>query len=114
MPATLDRRPVTESILRRDLEAIGVERGTALHFAESLVEKRRVTTVRFPRLEAGERRWVELPNVADDNDRHFPNVGAQFLATGRATSGRVGEAQAFYFRMRDLVGVARAYFERML
>lgn len=71
-------------------------------------------TVRFLRLTGGRREWVEVPNVADDLDTHFPVIGAQYLAAGRALEGTVGEAKAGYFRMRDLVDFARDYFHRML
>jgi aminoglycoside 3-N-acetyltransferase len=93
------------------LLGVGFNRCTALHFAESLVARRRVMTVRFPRLEGGRRKWVEVPNVADDNNRHFPVIGAQYLAARRATEGKVGEADAVCARMRDLVDFAREYFE---
>ena len=96
------------------LLGVGFNRCTALHFAESLVAKRRTMTVRFPRREGGRREWVEVPNVADDNDTHFPIVGAQFLSTRRATEGTVGDAKALHFRMRDLVDFARDYFGRVL
>ena len=96
------------------LLGVGFNRCTALHFAESLVAKRRTMTVRFPRLEGARRTWVEVPNVADDLDTHFPVIGAQYLSAGRAVEGTVGEAKAVYFRMRDLVGFAREYFERVL
>jgi len=96
------------------LLGVGFNRCTALHFAESLVGKRRVMTVRFPRLQGVRREWVDVPNVADDNDTHFPVIGAQYLADKRALEGSVGEAKATYFRMRDLVDFARDYFERVL
>jgi aminoglycoside N3'-acetyltransferase len=70
--------------------------------------------VRFPRFEGGVREWVEVQNVADDNDTHFPVVGAQYLSTRRAKEGTVGEAKALCLSMRDLVDFARAYFERVL
>ena len=63
-------------------------------------------TVRFPRLEGGRREWVEVPNVADDNDTHFPVIGAQYLSAEERSEGTVGEAKAMYFRMRDLVDFA--------
>ena len=96
------------------LLGVGFHRCTALHFAESLVPRRRMMMVRFLRLEGARREWVEVPNVADDHDTHFPVIGAQYLSAKRATAGRVGEAEAVYFRMRDLVDFARDYFERVL
>jgi aminoglycoside 3-N-acetyltransferase len=93
---------------------VGFNRCTALHFAESLVAKRRTMAVRFPRLEGARREWVEAPNVADDNDTHFPVIGAHYLSAGTARKGTVGEAEAVQVRMRDLVAFARDYFERVL
>ena len=96
------------------LLGVGFNRCTALHFAESLTARRRMMTVRLPRLEGVRREWVEVPNVADDHDTHFPVIGAQYLSAKRATERTVGEAAAVYFRMRDLVDFARGYFERVL
>jgi aminoglycoside 3-N-acetyltransferase len=78
------------------------------------VEKRRVTTVRFPALSNGRRVWLEAPNVADDNDTHFPIIGQQYVSAGRAQLGRIGEAQSMLFPMRDLVDFAVKYFEAAL
>ncbi len=96
------------------LLGVGFNRCSALHHAESLVERRRTTTVRFPALEGGRRVWIEAPNVADDNDVHFPVIGERYVAAGRARVGRVGEARSILFPMRDLVDFARAYFETAL
>jgi len=96
------------------LLGVGFNRCTALHFAESLVEKRRTTTSRYAVMEKGKRVWVEVPNMADDNSVHFPAVGEQYVATGKAVVGQVGEAQATLLPMRDLVEFATAYFEREL
>ena len=96
------------------LLGVGFNRCTALHFAESLVARRRVMTVRFLRPEGARREWVEVTNVGDDNGVHFPAIGEQYLSAKRATEGTVGRAKAIYFRMRDLVDFAREYFERVL
>lgn len=93
------------------LLGVGFNRCTALHFAESLTPGRRTTTVRFPRLEAGRRVWVEAQNVADDNDRHFPVIGERFLRSRPVTEGLIGEARGICFPMRELVDFARSYFE---
>lgn len=95
------------------LLGVGFNRCTALHFAESLVAKRRTTTVRFPRRVGARREWVEVPNVADDNDTHFPVIGERYRAAARATERTLGEAAALLFPMRDLVDFGRAYFERL-
>jgi aminoglycoside 3-N-acetyltransferase len=103
-----------------DLESwvllLGVEfnRCTALHFAESLVAKRRVTTVRFPALEEGRRVWIEVPNVADDNGTHFPVLGQEYVAAGRARRATIGDAPSLLFPLRDLVDFAVRYFEAVL
>ena len=96
------------------LLGVGFNRCTALHFAESLVAKRRVTKNRFPTSESGRRVWVEVPNVADDNDAHFPIIGERYVSEGRARLGTVGEAQSALLSMRDLVDCARGYFEKVL
>lgn len=96
------------------LLGVGFNRCTALHLAETLAAKRRTTTVRFPVLEEGRRVWVEVPNVADDDDTHFPRIGRAYLATGRARQGRVGRADAAFFPMQDLVRFAVDYFAEML
>lgn len=97
------------------LLGVGFNRCTALHLAETLVDKRRTTTVRFPTMRDGRRAWVEMPNVADDNDRHFPVIGQKYLAAaGKAKRGLIGEAEATLFPMRDLVRFAVGYFEAVL
>lgn len=96
------------------LLGVGFNRCSALHFAESLVEKRRTTTSRFAVLEKGQRVWVEVSNMADDNGAHFSTVGEQYVAAGKPAVGQVGEAQATLFPMRDLVKFATAYFKREL
>lgn len=96
------------------LLGVGFNRCTALHFAESLLEKRRVTTVRFPALDSGRRVWMEVPNVADDNDTFFPVIGQKFLSTGRGLQGLVGDAPSKLLSMRCLVDFAVTYFERVL
>lgn len=96
------------------LLGVGFNRCTALHYAESLAPKRRETTVRFPMLDGDQRVWREVPNVADDLDTHFPRIGEEVLATGRARRGRVGQADAILVDMRDLVDLAVGYFERVL
>lgn len=96
------------------LLGVGFNRCTALHFAESLVARRRLTNVRFPRSESGRRVWVEMPNVADDNDTHFPIVGGRFVAAGKARLGTIGEADSVLLSMRDLVDFSRAYLEQVL
>lgn len=96
------------------LIGVGFNRCTALHFAESLVEKRRVAHVRFPIEDDGRRVWIEVPNVADDNDTHFPIIGERYLATGRAREGWIGQARSALFPVRDVVDFAVTYFDAVL
>lgn len=96
------------------LLGVGFNRCSALHFAESLVENRRVMRVRFPVLERGRRVWAEHPNVADDNGTHFPLIGERYLADGRARTGSIGLARGTLFSMRDLVDHGRRYFTAVL
>jgi aminoglycoside 3-N-acetyltransferase len=97
------------------LLGVGFNRCTALHLAETMAKNRRTTTIRLPRpKDGGGLTSVEVTNVADDNDTHFPVIGAGYLAAGRTLQGPVGEAMALLFSMRDLVRFAVPYFERIL
>ena len=96
------------------LIGVGFNRCTALHFAESLVATRRVTTSRFPTLKDGQRIWVEVPDMANDNSTHFPIVGEQFVTSKMATLGSIGSAKSMLFSMRELVDFASRYFENVL
>jgi aminoglycoside 3-N-acetyltransferase len=104
----------------RDLDSwilllgVGFNRCTALHHAESLVAKRRTMKVRFASNEAGRRTCVEVMNVADDNDTHFPVIGERYVAAGRVKSGGIGDANATLFPMRDVVDFAIAYMHAAL
>lgn len=96
------------------LLGVGFNRCTALHFAESLLDKRRVTTVRFPAVDNGRRVWMEVPNVANDNDTYFPLIGQKYVSAGRARHGRIGDAHSVLFPMCDLVDFAVVHFEALL
>lgn len=96
------------------LLGVGFNRCTALHHAETLVENRRTTVVRLPSSVGGRRVWHEVPNVAEDNDAHFPVIGRRFVSSGRARVRAVGEAESTLFRARDLVDFAVEYFDRTL
>lgn len=96
------------------LLGVGFNRCTALHFAETLVGKRRTTVVRFPYREEGRRVWREVPNVANDNDTHFPVIGNRYISSGHVQAGLIGAAQSALFPIRDLVDYAVAYFKATL
>src|SRR5262245_47495885 len=94
------------------LLGVGFNRCTAFHFAESLSAKRRTMMVRFARVVDARREWLEVPNVADDLDTHFPIIGARY--GDRAARGTIGNARSTLVSMRDLVAFARAYFDQVL
>ena len=96
------------------LLGVGFNRCTALHYAETLAPKRRLQTVRFPKVEDSERVWYEVENVADDNGEHFPNIGARFREQGKVVEGSVGAAPCFLFTMSELVASALDYFDAHL
>lgn len=96
------------------LLGVGFNRCTALHFAESLVENRRLTISRFPIVKNGGRVWVEVRDMAYDNSTHFPIVGRQFVGQGKLSSGTIGCAESLLFSMRALVDFASTYFKRTL
>jgi len=96
------------------LLGVGFNRCTALHYAESLVTKHRKTEARYTAIEDGQTVWKSAPNVADDNDTHFPVIGERFMATGQARTPLVGNAPAMLFRMQELVEFACEYFEQTL
>ena len=96
------------------LLGVGFNRCTALHFAESLVDRRRVKTMRFPVLENGRRAWKEVPNVGDDNDTHFPAIGHEYASAGGVRQGTIGDARSMLFPMRGLVDFAEGRFREVL
>ncbi len=96
------------------LLGVGFNRCTALHFAESRVENRRVTRNRFPTLQHGRRVWVEVPDMANDNSTHFPVVGEQFVSSGKPARGAIGSAESILFAVQDLVDFAVTYFREQL
>ena len=96
------------------LIGVGFDRCTSLHFAESLTPGRRTTISRLPLLENGVRVWVEKPDMASDNGRHFPIVGQRFIDQGQVRRGKVGNAEALFFSTRALVDFAVGYFREAL
>lgn len=95
------------------LLGVGFNRCTALHYAETVSPKRRTTTLRFPEIKNDVRVWTEIPNVADDNDTHFPAIGKEFMETSEVAKGNIGDAPSTLFRMQDLVPFAVSYFDRI-
>jgi aminoglycoside 3-N-acetyltransferase len=78
------------------LLGVGHNRNSFLHHAETLVTGHRRKLRRFPYLVEGQRVWVEVPDVGDDNDTHFPRVGADYAAaSGIATASGIAAASGF-------------------
>ena len=96
------------------LLGVGFDRCTSLHYAESLVPRRRTTLSRFPIMQSGKRVWVEKPDMAADNGVHFPIVGKRFVEEGHVQSGKVGDAESMLFSTKTLVDFAAAYFREKL
>ena len=96
------------------LLGVGFNRCTSLHYAESLVPRRRTTTHRYPMSVNGERVWIENIDMANDDGVHFPIVGVQFAETASIRLGTVGQADSTLFSTRDLVDFAKTYFVREL
>ena len=96
------------------LLGVGFDRCTSLHYAESLVPRRRTALSRFPIVRDGKRVWVEKPDMAADNGVHFPIAGKRFIEEGHVQSGTVGEAESVLFSTKALVDFAAAYFREAL
>lgn len=96
------------------LLGVGFNRATLLHYAESLVPHGRRKMRRIPLGEGAERSWVEVPDVGDDLDTHFPALGAAFLAEEPARQGKVGAADAVLASARGLTAFAAEYLARAL
>lgn len=96
------------------LLGVGFNRATLLHYAESRVPNRREKLRRFPVGDSPDRTWLEVPDVGDDRNTHFPAIGAAYLAEGRARTGRVGAAEAVLASAADLVPFAATYLAKAL
>lgn len=96
------------------LLGVGFNRATLLHFAESTLPQRRTKIRRIPLDGEPSRRWIEVPDVGNDLDTHFPAIGDDFIAAGRARIGRVGSARSILSSSMDLVAFAQEYLNRAL
>lgn len=89
------------------LLGVGHNRNSFLHYAESLIPDHRRKLRRFPYVVNGERVWVEVPDVGDDNGRHFPGVGAEAEREGLVRTGRIGGAECRLTASGPFVDFAR-------
>ncbi|MCG3757178.1 aminoglycoside N(3)-acetyltransferase [Amycolatopsis sp. Poz14] len=96
------------------LLGVGHDRNSFLHYAESLVPHHRRKVRRFPYLVEGERVWVRTDDVGDDNGRFFPQVGAEFEATGGVRRGKIGSAECQVMDCVPFVGFARRRLAELL
>jgi aminoglycoside 3-N-acetyltransferase len=107
-----------ERLVRQDarllLLGVGFNRATLLHFAESTLPNRRTKIRRIPLDSERGRRWIEVPDVGNDLDTHFPAIGDEFVAAGRARMGLVGSARSILCASADLVAFAAEYLDRAL
>ena len=94
------------------LIGVGFNRVTLLHYAESKVANGRRKTRRFPAMRKGKRVWVEVPDVGDDLDTHFPIIGSEFEQAGHVESKRIGSADCRLMNACELVEHAVRYFEQ--
>ncbi|MCX4387537.1 AAC(3) family N-acetyltransferase [Micromonospora peucetia] len=87
----------------------GYDSNTSLHLAEwrqaTAPRTEQGASVRHP---DGGSHWLTWTDVQTDED-DFPQLGADFEATGAAASGRVGEATARLMSQRALVDFATAW-----
>ncbi|MGW7581374.1 aminoglycoside N(3)-acetyltransferase [Kitasatospora sp. NPDC054768] len=88
------------------LVGVGHNRNTFLHYAETFAPNRRLKLRRFPMAIQGERVWIEAPDVADDNDTHFPVVGREFEERAGIREVLVGEAACRLVPVRELIPFA--------
>lgn len=96
------------------LLGVGFNRAALLHYAESLVPHGRRKVRRIPIGDGADRSWVEVPDVGDDLDTHFPPLGAAVLTEGPALVGKVGGAETVLASARDLTAFASQYLARAL
>ncbi len=97
------------------LIGVGHDRNSTLHLAETRARHRRAITRKMPvARDGGDVDWIEIDDVADDNGRLFPALGAAFEARGQVRLGGIGGAEARLMAQRALVDFAVPWFEEAL
>ncbi|MEV5282920.1 AAC(3) family N-acetyltransferase [Streptomyces sp. NPDC052811] len=81
--------------------------GTAPPVTARLIPNHRRKLRRFPYVVNGERVWVEVPNVGDDNGRHFPGVGEEAEREGLIRTVRIGAAECRLMASGPFIDFAR-------
>lgn len=87
------------------LYGAGFDSCTALHLAEYRVPGLPRTTLSCAVSDDGGRRWTSYEDVDLDED-DFERIGEAFTGTGSVSTGRVGEATAHLFDLREGVAFA--------
>lgn len=96
------------------LLGVGHNRNSFLHHAESLLPVHRTKLRRFPYLVEGERVWVEAPDVGNDDNTHFPRVGADWAAQGQARRQAIGAARCELVDAVPFIDFARKRLGRLM
>jgi aminoglycoside 3-N-acetyltransferase len=91
------------------LLGVGFNRATLLHHAESRVPHGRRKVRRFPVDEPSGRRWIEVPDVGDDLNTHFPAIGELVASGDIETFGMIGRPECALVPARRLVDIAQQF-----
>jgi aminoglycoside 3-N-acetyltransferase len=87
------------------LLGVGYNRATAFHLAQYRLPERVDVLEGAPVLEDGRRVWRRYRDI-DLDSSSFPQLGAAFEEAGHVRRGRVGQAEARYFPLREAVDFA--------
>jgi aminoglycoside 3-N-acetyltransferase len=93
------------------LLGVGYDSSTTVHLAEYRAPGQTLQRQGAPVMENGQRRWKRYDDIELDSDI-FPEIGADFEATGAVTLGQVGSAQARLFSSRAVVDFAQAWLTK--
>ena len=95
---------------------------TLLHYAEHIarIPRKRVVKNRLPLLVDGRREWVEFEEfdtcegIREDvsSDQYFESIVREYMASGKASSAKVGLADSYLFDAADLARFAVDWLER--
>lgn len=87
---------------------------SSLHLAESRATFGRRICVTWPFAEGSRVVWKNCQDVHDDEGVLFPQIGADFEATGGVEIGKVGQAHAKLMDQRSLVDFAAEWLDARL
>jgi aminoglycoside 3-N-acetyltransferase len=93
---------------------------TLLHYSESMANilDKRVVRYTEPILKDGAKAWVEVEEfdtgngVREGAEEYFVSIAQDYLASGKGTVGRVGDATTHLFQAAELHAFAVAWLER--